>query len=105
MVMGEWQDISSAPKDESATIVLVLSACHPDEYDAAIATAFWGPLNSWVGGSEGWCNWNAGLDEDDIWEEVKDVTHWQPLPPPPSHWQPLPPPPKAEVIYEPEGEG
>jgi hypothetical protein len=71
--MGEWRDISTAPKDGSRVLL-------------------W--ADKWTGPAAGiWANsWTVGYDLPPFLYE-------------PSHWQPLPPPPKAEVIYEPEGEG
>ena len=91
--MGEWQDISTAPK---GVIIIVHSACHPEDYDTSVAGAFWGTIDAYGDDPrEGWCNWWEGIDDQGIWSEVTGVTHWMPLPPLP----------KAEVIYEPEGEG
>ena len=82
----EWQPIETAPKGHphKSEMVLLLSYNHPDDYDASIAVGFWSTIDA-LGEDErlGWCNWNAGFDESEMWEEIVNPTHWMPLPTPP----------------------
>lgn len=62
--MSEWQPIESAPKDESE----FLGYGGGNYYIA-----------SWLGG---WTAWPLGCDE--CFSSIYSLTHWMPLPKPPS---------------------
>ena len=83
----EWQPIETAPKGDdrfSSPVVLLLSFTDLDEYETSVAVGFWSTIDAHAEDQrEGWCNWGAGMNDDDFWEEVKEPTHWMPLPAPP----------------------
>lgn len=79
-----WQPIETAPKSYSL-ILLCEVRHHIDEYESSITTGFWGEKHAghFANDVMQWCDWNAGMDEDDVWAAATP-THWMPLPPPPS---------------------
>ena len=66
--MMEWQPIETAPKDGRWLIVFAEGATVPE-------VAKWGKIK----GETGWCD--PDIDE---FQPVWNVTHWMPLPAPPT---------------------
>lgn len=82
----DWQPIETAPKD--AKMLLLLQGGHQEDYHSRVFTGFWGDkFAGWEPddpANYAWCNWHEGLNEEDIWKTEDGVTHWMPLPNPPS---------------------
>lgn len=81
-----WFPIETAPKGYplSTPMILLLEFTHTEDYDSSIYVGFWSTLDAHgEDPKEGWCDWGAGLDENDYWTEVRHPTHWMPLPPAP----------------------
>ena len=68
--MGEWQDISSAPRDGTRTLLAYSSGDKPTDWDLAACRY----------GGAGWCF--------SLYGEVGSPIHFKP-----THWMPLPEPP------------
>jgi len=81
--MGEWQPIETAPKNNQ--MLLLLRKAHREDYETHIFVGFWGDVYAGVGDVESysWCDWTAGMSEDDVWISRTDVAYWQALPAPP----------------------
>jgi len=84
--MSDWQLIETAPKtseDGHSPNILLLNWTHAEDYPASITVGFWGHVDPYaLDDRMGWCDWCAGMDDDDVWEQF-EPTHWQPLPAPP----------------------
>ena len=83
--MSEWQPIETAPKD--GTYILVYG---PEEWDMVLWHPYWGDCGAWCRVQ------TADYDNDN--REVRNPTHWQPLPPPPGGT--MNPRPRVLVHYE-----
>ena len=79
----DWQPIETAPRDGETPNVLLCRFEHEEDYSTSITVGFWSAIDAFGGDPrEGWCDWCAGMDEDDYWKEFHP-THWMPLPAPP----------------------
>ena len=74
--MAEWQPIETAPKD--GTWILVFEH---DEYSPSIHVVRWGQPE-WGGGDLTWVTMALGPNPDTY--DPHPVTHWMPLPDPPT---------------------
>lgn len=87
--MSEWQPIETAPKDKGKFIlVCTLLGDNFDDYDASVATVIWTDRFAGLRPENEknyiWANWNEGLDDNDVWADYGQPTHWMPLPAPPN---------------------
>ena len=84
--MSDWQPIETAPKDGSLFdgwgFSIPDSGEMPDfpQEFLRFTECYWGKRDSqWVRPKEGWCTLGS-----DGWSWAIDITHWMPLPAPPS---------------------
>lgn len=75
--MSEWRDISTAPKDGTVIDVWVNDPDGPHRQ----TNVFWDD-GYWVLRRNRWSSVEAFFDENGV-PKIK-ITHWRPLPPPPS---------------------
>jgi len=76
--MSEWQPIETAPRD--GTVIVLYSKKIP-YCTNHMAVGFWSEIPD----SEFYVGWAIGMSRGfvDMDEQVDEVTHWMPLPPPP----------------------
>ncbi len=84
--MSDWQSIKTAPAHQR--VLLCDGAVHPDDFSASLVIGLWTDKRAGhvADDEQIWANWNAGMDEDDVWSSIGFTpTHWMPLPEPPGH--------------------
>ena len=74
--MATWQSIETAPKGGSE----ILLAYQTEDYFRVFAPCMWSPAGE-ISESGFWLWWQA---EPEWLTEVKNPTHWMPLPAPPT---------------------
>jgi len=95
--VSDWQPIETAPKDGRAILLLSTGDTFTDPFDGSvtdrppqIAIGKWCPEGtSWVDRQGGFSGPAYDLAVTGVWSseggwfQPNEVTHWQPLPPPP----------------------